>query len=150
MIEREHRQLLERGPADHPSSSPATIINLAAGHVSIRTGRRRGRNSATATACATGGHAIGDSTKSSSDGHADVMICGGSEAGICEMGVAGFSNMKALSTRNDDPQGASRPFDAERDGFVLGEGAGMLVLEAEDHALARGARILAEILAATA
>jgi 3-oxoacyl-[acyl-carrier-protein] synthase II len=137
-------RLVDRGARGvSPLFIPMVIADMAAGLVSIRYGFR-GPNFCTVSACASGGHAIGVAADQIMLGHADLMVCGGSEAGICEMGVAGFSNMKALSTRNDDPQAASRPFDAERDGFVLGEGAGILVLEAEEHALARGAEILAD------
>lgn len=137
-------RLVEKGPRGvSPMFIPMSISDMAAGLVSIRFGFR-GPNFCTVSACASGGHAIGVAADQIMLGHADLMICGGSEAGISEMGVAGFSNMKALSTRNEDPRRASRPFDAERDGFVLGEGAGILVLEAEEHARARGARILAD------
>jgi len=146
IIEREHKVLLERGPERvSPFFIPATIINLASGYVSIRTGAK-GPNSATATACTTSCHSIGDSFKIIQRGDADVMICGGSEACICPMGICGFSAMRALSTRNDEPQRASRPFDRERDGFVVGEGAGILILEELELARARGARILAEVV----
>ena len=121
------------------------IPDMAAGIISIEYGFR-GPNHSVVTACATGNHNIGDALLLIRADQADVIVCGGSEAPIVEVGVAGFSNMKALSTRNDDPQGASRPFDAGRDGFVIGEGAGALVLESLEHALARGARIYAEVL----
>ncbi|HYP14251.1 MAG TPA: beta-ketoacyl-ACP synthase II [Bryobacteraceae bacterium] len=144
VIEREHRNLLERGPGRiSPFFIPATIINLASGYVSIRTGAR-GPNSATATACTTGAHCIGDSFKIIQRGDADAMICGGTEAAITPMGVGGFAAMRALSQRNDDPEHASRPWDMHRDGFVVGEGAGVLVLEELEFAKRRGAPILAE------
>ncbi len=146
IIEREHKNLLERGPGRiSPFFIPATIVNLAAGYVSIRTGAK-GPNSATATACTTGAHAIGDSFKIIQRGDADVMICGGAEAPICPMGIGGFAAMRALSTRNDEPERASRPWDKCRDGFVVGEGAGILILEELEHARRRGAPILAEIV----
>ncbi|MCS6953033.1 MAG: beta-ketoacyl-ACP synthase II [Bryobacterales bacterium] len=146
IIEREHKNLLERGPGRiSPFFIPATIVNLAAGYVSIRTGAK-GPNSATATACTTGAHAIGDSFKIIQRNDADVMICGGAEAPICPMGIGGFAAMRALSTRNDEPERASRPWDKCRDGFVVGEGAGILILEELEHARRRGAPILAEIV----
>ncbi len=146
IIEREHKNLLERGPGRiSPFFIPATIVNLAAGYVSIRTGAK-GPNSATATACTTGAHAIGDSFKIIQRGDADVMICGGAEAPICPMGIGGFAAMRALSTRNDEPERASRPWDKCRDGFVVGEGAGILILEELEHARRRGAPIVAEIV----
>lgn len=146
IIEREHKNLLERGPGRiSPFFIPATIVNLAAGYVSIRTGAK-GPNSATATACTTGAHAIGDSFKIIQRGDADAMICGGTEAPICPMGIGGFAAMRALSTRNDEPERASRPWDKCRDGFVVGEGAGILILEELNHARRRGAPILAEIV----
>ena len=145
VIEREHRNLLEKGPGRiSPFFIPATIVNLASGYVSIRVGAK-GPNSATATACTTGCHAIGDSYKIIQRGDADVMICGGSEAPICPMGVGGFTAMRALSTRNDEPEKASRPWDKQRDGFVVGEGAGILILEELEHARRRGAPIVAEM-----
>lgn len=145
VIEREHKKLLSGGPDRiSPFFIPAAIINLASGHVSIRYGAR-GPNSATATACSASAHAIGDSFKIIQRGDADIMICGGAEASITPMGIGGFAAMKALSTRNEEPARASRPFDAERDGFVVGEGSGILVLETLERAERRGARILAEV-----
>jgi 3-oxoacyl-[acyl-carrier-protein] synthase II len=145
VIEREHRNLLEKGPGRiSPFFIPATIINLASGHVSMRTGAK-GPNSATATACTTSTHAVGDSFKIIQRGDAEVMICGGAEASITPMGIGGFAAMRALSTRNDDPARASRPWDAQRDGFVVGEGSGILILEELEFARQRGAPILAEI-----
>lgn len=145
-IEREHYALVEGGPRKiSPFFIPAAIVNLASGHVSIRFGAK-GPNLAMATACAASAHAVGDSFHIIKRGDADVMIAGGSEAAITPMGVGGFASMRALSTRNDDPQRASRPFDKGRDGFVIGEGAGVLILEALEHAVARGARIYAEII----
>ncbi len=146
VIEREHSKLLEGGPGRiSPFFIPASIINLAAGFVSIRVGAR-GPNSATATACSASAHAVGDSYRLIVHGDAEAMICGGTEAAITPMGVGGFAAMRALSTRNDDPEHASRPFDKERDGFVVGEGAGILILEELSHAEGRGAKILAEIV----
>ena len=146
VIEREHKVLLERGPNRiSPFFIPATIVNLAAGHVSIRTGAK-GPNSATATACTSGAHAIGDSYKIIQRGDADVMICGGAEAAVTPMSIGGFGAMKALSSRNDDPEHASRPWDKDRDGFIVGEGAGILVLEALEVAESRGAPIIAELV----
>lgn len=145
-IEREHEKLLNQGPDRvSPFFIPSAIVNLASGNVSIRHGLK-GPNSATATACAAGTHAIGDSFRIIQYGDADAMICGGAESAITPMSVAGFSSMKAMSTRNDDPKHASRPFDATRDGFVLGEGAGLLILEELEFAKARGARIYCEIV----
>ena len=145
-IEREHEKLLNSGPDRvSPFFIVSAIVNLAAGNVSIRHGAR-GPNSATATACSAGAHAIGDSFRIIERGDADAMICGGAESAITPMSVAGFASMRALSTRNDEPKRASRPFDAERDGFVIGEGAGLLILEELEFAKARGANILAEIV----
>jgi 3-oxoacyl-[acyl-carrier-protein] synthase II len=146
VIEREHRTLLEQGPRRiSPFFIPATIINLASGYVSIRSGAK-GPNSATATACTTSAHSIGDSFKIIQRGDALAMICGGTEACITPMGIGGFAAMRALSTRNHEPQRASRPWDKDRDGFVVGEGAGILVLEELESARARGAQILAEMV----
>ena len=144
VIEREHQTLLDYGPRRiSPFFIPATIVNLASGYVSIRNGAK-GPNSATATACTTSAHSIGDSFRLIQRGDADVMICGGTEACITPMGIGGFAAMRALSTRNDEPQRASRPWDLNRDGFVVGEGSGILVLEELEHARRRGARIMAE------
>ena len=144
-IEREHITFLEKGPRKiSPFFIPSCIVNLAAGQVSIRLGAQ-GPNSATCTACSAGSHAIGDAFKMIQRGDADVMIAGGTEAAITQMGVGGFAAMRALSTRNDEPEKASRPFDLERDGFVVGEGAGILVLEEFSLAQRRGAGILAEV-----
>ncbi|MBI3210768.1 MAG: beta-ketoacyl-ACP synthase II [Candidatus Solibacter usitatus] len=146
VIEREHKTLLERGPSRiSPFFIPATIVNLASGQVSMRTGAK-GPNSATATACTTSAHAIGDSYKIIERGDADVMICGGAEACVTPMGIGGFAAMRALSTRNDDPERASRPWDKHRNGFVVGEGAGILILEELGYAIRRGAPIMAEIV----
>jgi len=146
VIEREHQTLLEHGPRRiSPFFIPATIINLASGQVSIRSGAK-GPNSATATACTTSAHSIGDSFRIIQRGEADVMICGGTEACITPMGIGGFAAMRALSTRNDEPERASRPWDRDRDGFVVGEGAGMLILEELQSARSRNARILAELV----
>jgi 3-oxoacyl-[acyl-carrier-protein] synthase II len=145
-IEREHRALLEGGPRRiSPFFIPSAIINLAAGQVSIRFGAK-GPNSATCTACAASAHALGEAYEMILRGDADVMIAGGSEAAITPMGVGGFAAMRALSTRNDEPERASRPFDKDRDGFVIGEGAGVLILEEREHALGRGAPIYAEFV----
>jgi 3-oxoacyl-[acyl-carrier-protein] synthase II len=146
IIEREHSALLAGGPRKiSPFFIPSAIINLAAGQVSIRWGAK-GPNEATATACTTSAHAIGDAYRLIERGDAEVMIAGGSEAAITPMGVGGFAAMRALSTRNDDPTHASRPFDKDRDGFIIGEGAGILILESLEFAKARGAKILAEII----
>ena len=145
VIEREHLALLSGGPRKiSPFFIPASIVNLAAGQVSMRYGAK-GPNEATATACTTSAHSIGDSFRIIQHDDADVMIAGGAEAAITPMGVGGFAAMRALSTRNDEPEKASRPWDTARDGFVIGEGAGILVLEELEHACRRGAKILAEI-----
>ena len=144
-IEREHLKLLREGPNRiSPFFIVSVLANMAAGHVSIRN-RAKGPNSATATACAAGNHAIGDSFKIIQRGDATAMICGGAESTITPMTMAGFTAMRALSTRNDDPASASRPFDLDRDGFVVGEGSGIVILEELEHARARGAGIYAEI-----
>ena len=146
VIEREHTNLLNGGPRKiSPFFIPAAIINLAAGHVSMRYGAK-GPNEATATACTTSAHSVGDAYKIIQRNAADVMIAGGTEASITPMGVGGFAAMRALSTRNDEPERASRPFDSGRDGFIVGEGAGILILEGLEHAQRRGAPILAEII----
>ncbi|MEE2790851.1 MAG: beta-ketoacyl-ACP synthase II [Acidobacteriota bacterium] len=145
-IEREHRKLLEGGPRKiSPFFIPASIINLAAGQVSIRLGAK-GPNSATCTACSASAHAIGDAFETIRRGAADVMVAGGSEAAITPMGVGGFAALHALSTRNDEPTRACRPFDRDRDGFIIGEGAGMLILEEHGRAVDRGASIYAELV----
>ncbi len=145
LIEEMHTRLMERGPSRiSPFFIPGLIVNLAAGHVSIRFGCR-GPSSAPATACATGAHAIGDAFKIIQRDDADVMFAGGSEAVITPLAVGGFAAMRALSTRNDEPQRASRPWDLNRDGFVIGEGAGIMLLEERAHALARGAKIYCEV-----
>jgi len=146
IIEREHTNLMEGGPRKiSPFFIPAAIVNLAAGHVSMRFGAK-GPNEATATACTTSAHSVGDSFRIIQHCDADVMIAGGAEAAITPMGVGGFAAMRALSTRNDEPEKASRPWDRDRDGFVIGEGAGILILEELEHARARGAKPLAEIV----
>jgi 3-oxoacyl-[acyl-carrier-protein] synthase II len=146
VIEREHTALMNGGPRKiSPFFIPASIINLAAGHVSIKYGAK-GPNEATATACTSSAHSIGDAFRIIQRGDADAMIAGGAEAAITPLSVGGFAAMKALSTRNDDPTHAYRPFDKDRDGFVCGEGAGILILEALEFAEARGAKILAEII----
>jgi len=146
VIEREHTALMQGGPRRiSPFFIPASIVNLASGFVSIRWGAK-GPNSATCTACSSSAHAVGDSFNLIRHGAADVMICGGSEAAITPLGVGGFASMRALSTRNQEPEKASRPFDRDRDGFVIGEGAGILILEELEVARQRGARILGEIV----
>jgi 3-oxoacyl-[acyl-carrier-protein] synthase II len=146
VIEREHSKLVAQGPSRvSPFFITASIANLAAGQISIQYGAR-GPNITCATACTTGAHGIGEAFRIIQRGDAEVMICGGSEAAVTPLSVAGFSAMRALSTRNDDPETASRPWDRVRDGFVLGEGAGVLILEERDHALRRGARVLAELV----
>jgi 3-oxoacyl-[acyl-carrier-protein] synthase II len=145
-IEREHKAYLDGGPRRiSPFFIPSAIINLASGQVSIRFGAK-GPNSATCTACSASAHAIGDAYEIILREAADVMIAGGSEAAITPMGVGGFGAMRALSTRNDAPEKASRPFDKDRDGFVIGEGSGVVILEELEHAMARGARIYAEVV----
>ncbi|OCT13848.1 beta-ketoacyl-[acyl-carrier-protein] synthase II [Paenibacillus pectinilyticus] len=144
--EEQHRILLEKGPKRvSPFFIPMMIANMASGHVSMVTGAK-GPNSTAVTACATGTHSIGDSFKMIQRGDADVMICGGAEATITPIGVAGFCALRAMSTRNEEPHLASRPFDTDRDGFVMGEGSGVLILESLEHAQKRGARIYAEII----
>ena len=146
VFEREHTKMMEGGPGSiSPFFIPASIVNLASGYVSINSGAK-GPNSATATACSSGAHALGDSFRIIQRGEAVAMICGGTEGAITPMSVGGFAAMRALSTRNDDPQHACRPFDKSRDGFVIGEGAGILILEELDHARARGAKIYAEVV----
>jgi 3-oxoacyl-[acyl-carrier-protein] synthase II len=145
-IEEQHTRLLEKGPARvSPFMIPKIMVNAASGQVSIRFGLK-GPNSAVATACASSSNAIGDAFKIIQRGIADVMITGGSEAALTPMGLSGFIALRALSTRNDDPQGASRPFDADRDGFVLSEGSGVMVLEELEHARKRGAKIYGEVV----
>lgn len=144
--EDQHTILMEKGPRRvSPFFIPMMIANMASGQISIVTGAK-GPNTTAVTACATGTHSIGDSYKLIQRGDADVMICGGAEATIRPIAVAGFSNMRAMSTRNEEPEKASRPFDTDRDGFVMGEGAGVLILESLEHATARGAHIYAEVI----
>jgi beta-ketoacyl-acyl-carrier-protein synthase II len=146
IIEREHSALLQGGPRKiSPFFIPAAIVNMAAGQLSIRYGAK-GPISATATACATSANSIGDSVRMIMHGDADAMIAGGSEAAVTPLSVGGFASMRALSTRNEEPTRASRPFDKDRDGFVIGEGAGILILEELEFAKARGAKILAEVI----
>jgi 3-oxoacyl-[acyl-carrier-protein] synthase II len=146
IIEREHYNLISGGPRKiSPFFIPAAIVNLAAGQVSIRN-HAKGPNEATCTACTTSAHSIGDASRVIKYGDADVMIAGGTEAAITPMGVGGFAAMRALSTRNDDPHRASRPWDKDRDGFVIGEGAGILLLEELEFARKRGAKIIAEVV----
>src|SRR3974390_2145092 len=146
VIEREHSNLLNGGPRKiSPFFIPAAIVNLAAGPVSIRH-NAKGPNEATCTACTTSAHSIGDAARIIKYGDADVMIAGGTEAAVTPMGIGGFAAMRALSTRNDEPHRASRPWDRDRDGFVVGEGAGIIILEELGFARARGARILAELV----
>ena len=145
-IEHYHSVFLEKGPRRiSPFFIPMLVVNLASGQISIRFGAK-GPNSAVATACATGSHAIGDAYKIIQRGDADAMIAGGTEAVITPLGIGGFNAMKALSTRNDEPEKASRPFDADRDGFIMGEGAGIVILESLQSAAERGARIYAEVV----
>lgn len=145
-IEAQHARLMEKGPDKVSAFTiPKMMLNAASGHLSIHYGLR-GPNAAVATACASAANAIGDAFKAIQHDDADIMITGGTEAAMTPMGISGFASMRALSERNDDPQRASRPFDANRDGFVLSEGAGLLVLEEFEHAKARGARIYAEVL----
>jgi 3-oxoacyl-[acyl-carrier-protein] synthase II len=145
LIEEMHQKLMERGPSRiSPFFIPGLIVNLASGQISIRFGAR-GPNSAPATACASGAHAIGDACRIIQRDEADVMFGGGSEAVVTPLAVGGFAAMRAMSTRNDDPEHASRPWDAERDGFVMGEGSGIVMLEERERAIARGARIYCEV-----
>ncbi|HET8772428.1 MAG TPA: beta-ketoacyl synthase N-terminal-like domain-containing protein, partial [Thermoanaerobaculia bacterium] len=145
LIEEMHRKLVEKGPARiSPFFIPGLIVNLATGQISIRFGAK-GPSSAPATACATGAHAVGDAFKIIQRDDADVMFAGGSEAVVTPLAVGGFAAMRALSTRNDDPEHASRPWDRDRDGFVMGEGSGVLILEERQHAIARGATIYCEL-----
>ncbi len=146
VIEREHTKLTTAGPQRvSPFFITATIVNLAAGQISIRYGAA-GPNLAVATACTTGAHGIGEAARILERGDADVMICGGAEAAVTPLSVAGFASMRALSSRNEDPATASRPWDSARDGFVVGEGAGILVLEEREHAIRRGAKVVAELV----
>ena len=146
IIEREHSNLINGGPRKiSPFFIPSAIVNLAAGQVSMRH-NAKGPNEATCTACTTSAHSIGDAARIIKYGDADVMIAGGSEAAITPMGVGGFAAMRALSTRNDDPHHASRPWDKDRDGFIIGEGAGIVILEELEYAKRRGAKILAEVV----
>lgn len=146
VMEDQHQILMEKGPSRvSPFMIPMLIINMAPGHIAIRWGLK-GPNISVATACATGNHAIGDAAQIISRGDADIMLAGGTESAITPLGLAGFSNARALSTRNDDPTAASRPFDLDRDGFVMGEGAGVLLLESLEHAKARGAKIYGELI----
>ena len=145
MIEQTHAELTNRGPRRvSPFFVPASIINMISGHVSIKYGFK-GPNIAVVTACTTGLHAVGLSARMIECGDADVMVCGGAESSVSPLGIGGFAASRALSTRNDDPRTASRPWDKDRDGFVLGEGGGVLVLEEYEHAKARGAKIYAEV-----
>ncbi|MDE0485930.1 MAG: beta-ketoacyl-ACP synthase II, partial [Nitrospira sp.] len=144
-IEQYHKVLQDKGPGRvSPFFIPMVIVNLASGQVAIRFGAK-GPNSCAVTACATGNHCIGDACRIIQRGEADVMLAGGTESTICALALAGFAAAKALSRRNDDPQRASRPFDRDRDGFVIGEGAGVLVLEELEHAQRRGAKIYGEL-----
>ncbi len=144
-FEEEHTKLVKRGPKRiSPFFIPMMIGDIAAGYISMKYGLK-GPNYGTVSACATAGHSIGSAMRAIQHGDADIMVCGGAEASVSPMGVAGFNAMKAISTRNDEPQKASRPFDAQRDGFVMGEGAGILILEELEHAKARGAKIYAEM-----
>ncbi len=146
MIEETHKTFLKEGPRKiSPFFIPSSIINMIAGHLSILYGLQ-GPNLAVVTACTTGTHAIGESARSIARGEADVMVAGGAESTVCPLAIGGFAAARALSTRNDDPAGASRPWDKGRDGFVLGEGAGVMVLEEYEHAKARGARIYCEVI----
>jgi 3-oxoacyl-[acyl-carrier-protein] synthase II len=145
-LEANHRKLIESGPRRvSPFFIPKMIGNLASGHISMRYGTK-GPNLCILTACTTGTHSVGESARMIRHGYADAMICGGAEATISELTIAGFSAMRALSKRNDEPEKASRPFDRDRDGFIMGEGAGVMVLEAWEHAVERGATILGEVL----
>ena len=144
-MEEQHSVLLNRGPdRSSPFMIPMMIVNMASGLVAIEHGLK-GPNTCVVTACASGTHSIGDAMRQIQYGDADIMVAGGTEAVVCPLGIAGFSAMKAMSTRNDDPTHASRPFDKDRDGFIMGEGAGIVVLEEYEHAKARGARIYAEV-----